>query len=254
MKQYTLVIAYDGTGYHGWQEQRDCVTVSMTLRDTFRRVFGTDVGLVGASRTDAGVHALGQVARATVPLKLAIDAATLKRAWNASLPPDIHIRSLTPSLPHFHPHWRVIDKLYQYHVFIKRPLPMFARYGYHYTYAWSLEKCTESLQHFVGTHDFWSFCTEELPEVNTICSIKRAFVEPLPHLKAIRISFVGDRFLYHMVRRMVGAALTIASFENRSVAEIPRALQERSSRRLFVTAPPQGLVLRKIRYDQSIIF
>lgn len=252
MKQYTLVIAYDGTGYHGWQEQRDLVTISSVLQSTFCKVFGTDVGLVGASRTDAGVHALGQVARATVPASLNVDAATLLRAWNASLPCDIHIRSLEPMQPNFHPQKKVLDKLYQYHIFTKRPLPMVARYGYHYTYKWSLEVCTLALQQFVGVHDFWSFCTEENPDANTICSMKRIFVEPMPHFNVVRISFVGDRFLYYMIRRMVGAALTIATFKNRSIEEISCALKTRSDRRLFVTAPPQGLVLRKIRYDRAI--
>ncbi|HBL98381.1 TPA: tRNA pseudouridine(38-40) synthase TruA [Candidatus Dependentiae bacterium] len=246
MRSYTLVLSYDGTGYHGWQEQPHSVTVAGTLLNSYKRVFGCDASIVGASRTDAGVHALGQVARVLSPIDM--DPETLRRAWNAALPHDILIRSLRSSLNDFHPHHRVIEKVYYYHVFFKKPLPIVARYGYRFPFSFDKQKFEHALQFFVGEHDFWSFCTEESPDVNSICTVNTIVLEKLPRYNALRVVIKGDRFLYRMIRRIVGSALRISATPKRSVDEIALALKERHSRHLFQTAPPQGLLLRKVRY------
>ncbi len=132
MNCYKLTIAYDGTDYFGWQEQKDKPSISQALIKAFDFVFERDVLLLGASRTDAGVHAMGQVARCKT--NLAIDSQTLRWAWNNVLPADIMIRSLKLVNPSFHPYYNVQQKIYYYHFFLDRPLPLVQRYGWYYPY------------------------------------------------------------------------------------------------------------------------
>ena len=246
--RYTLIVSYDGTAYHGWQEQRHgSRTVAETLQRTYQQVFGPEITIVGASRTDTGVHALGQVAQFHSPLQL--DSATLLRALNGGLPPDIHVRTIGLSADRFHVHHDVLYKIYHYHLFTKRPLPQFARYGYYHSYAWDAQKLAEALQLFTGEHDFWSFCAGER---DSHCRIDDIRLTPLARGQGYRIAIKGNRFAYHQVRRMVGAALCIATSQKRMPEEIAQALKHQSPRELFPTAPAHGLMLRKIVYAHPL--
>lgn len=250
MHRYTLSIAYDGTDFCGWQEQQDNIcTVTQTVRKAFEGVFKHRASIVGSSRTDAGVHALGQVARITTSLDL--DPATIKRALNNALPPSIMVRSLDRTKSGFHPQHNVREKIYWYHVFTKRTLPCIARFGWVYPYPFDVEKLQTCLEHCIGTHDFWSFSAGPDKE-NPICTIYQASIKPLQHPgSGYRIIIGGNRFLYHMVRRIVGTSLLIASSSTRSPEEFPQAFAGRTSRTLFLTAAPEGLALRRIRYYPS---
>lgn len=249
MKLYCAVVAYDGTNYCGWQQQPDCPTVANTLEDVFFRVFGQHITLTGASRTDAGVHALGQTVRFGTTLFL--DPRTMHRAWNAALPHDIYIRSLDYAPLGFHPQHDIIEKVYCYHIFTKKPLPHMVRFGYWHHFPIDEKKFEEALDLFVGTHDFWSFCTEEDQERDFSCRISAIKVTYLRRYHMIRVTVHGKRFLYRMVRRMIGSALAIASSKYQQPELIAKALLERMPREYFKTAPPEGLLLRKIRYDKD---
>lgn len=246
MKNYRITVAYDGTAYHGWLEQPGQATVVGTLVDAYESVFGQKIDLLGASRTDAGVHALGQVAR--FHSNLEIDSQRWVRAWNGALPADIKIRTLEEVSPQFHPHQGVWQKVYYYHIFLKRPLPFCARYGYYYSCPLDLEKLAESLTCFEGIHNFWTFRVEGGAARSDICTMRSVHFEQFRRFDLIRIVVCGDRFLYNMVRRMVGAALVVSSSERRSVDEIRRALEHKTPRDYFPTAPAHGLVLRRVIY------
>ncbi len=123
-----------------------------------------------------------------------------------------------------------------------------ARYGYRHPFSFDVQKFDQALQLFVGEHDFWTFCTEESETKNPICKVDAVVLEKLPRYNALRVVVKGKRFLYRMVRRMVGSALRISSTPKRSVDEISIALKDRQPRHFFQTAPPCGLLLRKIRY------
>lgn len=246
MKNYRITVAYDGTAYHGWLQQPGKPTVLGTLINAYESVFKQEIDLLGASRTDAGVHALGQVARFRSDLE--IDSNRWVRAWNGALPADIKIRKLEPVTDQFHPHQRVWQKVYYYHIFLKRPLPFCARYGYYYSCPLDLEKLRESLACFEGTHDFWTFRVEGGAARSDICTMRSVYFEQFRRFNMIRIVVCGDRFLYNMVRRMVGAALAVSSSQQRSVEEITRALKQKTSRDHFLTAPAHGLVLRRVIY------
>lgn len=246
---YTLIIAYDGTDYYGWQEQKGQPTIAQTIQDTFHRVFGHEIAVVGASRTDAGVHALGQVARFHSPI--AIDPVIVHRALSNALPRDIRIRSLDASAYRFHPHHDIDYKIYQYHVFLKRPLPFIARFGYYHPHALDEKKFVAALDLLVGEHDFWTFCSGDCIN-GTVCCVDDINVTNLRNYGCLRVSVRGRRFFYHMVRRLVGAAITIAASSKRHPEEITEALCVRTPRHFFPTAPARGLVLRKIIYTHPL--
>lgn len=245
MKAHTIVVAYDGTQYHGWQEQKNERTIAGTLQSSFKKIFGHEIKTVGASRTDAGVHALGQVARFYTDIN--IDSSIMLRSWNGALPKDIQIRSLRVTEPGFHPQHNVKEKVYQYHFFIYRPLPFVAQYGHYVSHHVDIEKLEQALQCFVGTHDFTCFSRGSHAE--SICTIKTIKLEYIRQLRIYRITFVGKRFLYNMIRRMVGAALKISSSDEYTKNDILHALEYQELLKQLPNAPACGLLLRKIFYN-----
>ena len=248
MKKYKIIVAYDGTSYFGWQVQPEQITVVGTLQDTFSDVFSKEILISAASRTDAGVHATGQVAVFTTDLVIA--PLQMQHAWQNILPESILIRSLEEVPLDWNPRHNVKQKTYYYHFFQERPLPFSARYGYYYRYPVSLEKLKECLNVFIGTHDFRSFCTGDEYE-NTVRTIDAAQIEYLPRFKAYRISIKGPGFLRYMIRRIVGACLEVASRDTLTIADLKKALEERNPLQLLPTAPAYGLLLYKIKYHDE---
>jgi tRNA pseudouridine38-40 synthase len=249
LHQYKLIIAYDGTDYHGWQMQYHCLSVTQVLQDTFKKVFFKDITIVGASRTDAGVHAVGQVA--TFTTDMVIDPIAMRKAWNSILPPSILIRSAERVDGSFHSQRNVKQKTYYYHFFSERPLPFLARYGWFFHRAVSLEKLRDCLQVFVGTHDFRSFCTLDDEQKNTIRTIDEISVAYISKFKVVRIRVRGHSFLHYMIRRIVGAALTVASHDHLDRSVLEKALAEKNPQQSLPKAPAQGLMLYKIKYQEE---
>ena len=243
---YKLVVSYDGTHYQGWQSQKNKQAVSNVLADTFKNIFHKDTKIIGASRTDAGVHALAQVAR--LQTDLAVDPATILRVWNSRLPQDIFIHSLQKTSSHFHPLYHVEQKTYWYHFFLNLPLPFVARYGWHFNYSVDIKKLESALQVFVGTHDFRSFCSgrEQENTVRTIDSITLSYLE---QFDAYRIEVKGKGFLHHMIRRIIGACLEIASRDTFKVSLLQDVLAEKNPNQTLPKAPAQGLFLKQIMYE-----
>lgn len=248
MNIFKALISYDGTDYFGWQEQPDKVAVVNMLKSRFKQVFGQDVRIVGSSRTDAGVHALGQVAR--IETDFAIQVDSLLQAWNGRLPQDIHIRSIIPAADNFHPQHNVRQKTYYYHFFDKRPLPVVARFGVYWHLPLDVQKLQESLSLFVGTHDFRSFCTGDEQE-NTIRTIDTIEYRYIPHYKVHRIIVRGPGFLRYMIRRIVGASLHVASYKKLNPEILYAALAAKNPLQQLPTAPAHGLLLRKITFHES---
>jgi tRNA pseudouridine38-40 synthase len=245
MQNYKIIVAYDGTDYHGWQIQPEVTTITQVLQDKFKYAFKKDIKITGASRTDAGVHALGQVAQFMSDMSIAPDR--LKWAWNNVLPEAIIIRSLEAVAPEFHPQRHVLYKTYYYHIFEQRPLPLCSRYGWYPKKTINITKLQEALQVFVGTHDFRSFCTGYEQE-STVRTIHRITITYIKRLRAYRIEITGPGFLRYMIRRIVGAAVEIAATQTRNTHELITALDQKNPEQTFLTAPAQGLVLYKIKY------
>lgn len=244
MNAYKIIIAYDGTDFCGWQIQPDAPTIADLLQERFKAVFKKDIKIIGASRTDAGVHAVGQVARFYTNINL--DTTSMQRAWNNLLPSSVLIRNITHVSEDFHPQAQVLQKTYYYHIFTCRPLPFLARYGWYPKNSFCVDKLKQALSIFVGTHDFRSFCTgyEQESTIRTIDSIEVIYVRKY---KVYQISIKGPAFLRYMIRRIVGACILIAS-SNRSPQELKAAIDARDPQQALLTAPAHGLMLYKIQY------
>lgn len=243
--RYKLTIAYDGTDYSGWQVQPDAPSIAQTMQDTYTRIFNQEITLIGASRTDAGVHALGQVGAFNTDLMISEDK--LKNAWNDALPSAIVIRSIEQTEDNFHPIYGVAQKIYWYHFFLERPLPFVERYGWFYRHAVDMERLQEALAVFVGTHDFRSFCTGTDMGENTIRTINAIEVSQ-EQFGAWRITVKGPGFLRHMIRRIVGASLASASRDDLSPDDLKAILEEKDPNQALINAPAKGLCLYSIRY------
>lgn len=249
MNYYKIIVAYDGTNYHGWQIQPNRPTIAQALHKTFTKVFGVDASIIGASRTDAGVHALGQVA--LLKTELDVDVAKLLFAWNNRLPADLLIRSLEKVSENFHPQRSVEQKTYWYHFFPERPLPFFARYGLHVRVMPDVDKLCQALQIFVGTHDFRSFCTGDDMGPDTVRTIDEINVTYIKRFKAYRIEVKGPGFLRYMIRRIVGACIITGQKDYFPLEYLCEVLLAKSPLHTLPTAPAHGLVLYKIKYKQK---
>lgn len=242
---YRLRIAYDGTSYHGWQAQADNTTIAGILYATFCRTFAVPAVVVGASRTDAGVHAYDQVARCATSLSM--DPERLRIIWNRALPRDITIRSIDLVSQEFHPQHQVLSKTYWYHIAPDRVLPFVARYAWQLDYSLNVDCLQECLAYAVGTRDFRSFCTGNEYD-HTVCTIDAIDVVWVADYKVWRVAVHGPRFLYRMVRRIVGGAAYVAMRSALSPRDYYDVLQRCNPEHPLVTAPAHGLVLRKIVY------
>ena len=247
MNKYKLLVSYDGTRYVGWQEQKNQPSVCYALRKAFSKVFNKNITIVGASRTDAGVHAFGQVALCKTDLK--IDPHTMHFAWNNTLPQDIHIRSVSLADSAFHPHHNIEKKVYYYHIFPRRPLPFFARFGLYYPMKLDPAYLQSALEMFIGTHDFKQFSTEEV-RTDTVRTVDDIQLEYLERFGVYRITVVGQKFLRHMIRRMVGAALALSTRDELDKDIIAQLLAGKACEYSLPSAPACGLMLKRIIFAE----
>lgn len=248
MKKYQIVVAYDGTDYYGWQLQPTLPSIAYKLQHSFYLIFGSHIKITGASRTDAGVHAHGQVA--IFQTDLVINLEKMLFAWNNRISSDIVIRSLAVADPDFHPFYNVEQKTYHYHIFVEQPSPFLQRFGAYCQKKIDLSILKEALNIFVGTHDFTAFCaadTESPIKVRTINSITLEYV---PEWRAYRITIIGPSFLRYMIRRMVGAAIKVATTNKMSVEYIQEILDSKNPNNPLPTAPAKGLTLHEVVYKK----
>jgi tRNA pseudouridine38-40 synthase len=250
MKIYKLIVAYDGSAYAGWQVQQDKPSIAHTMNHIFKRVFKHDIKVLGASRTDAGVHALGQVVR--IKTDLMISPEKLKWAWNNSLPEDISIRSLELADDSFNPFCNVQQKIYYYHFFLERPSPFLQRYGYYYVYPTDINMLAKALQTFVGTYNFASFRSSEDTRTDTVRTIDAITLTYFKRYNIYRITIKGQKFLRHMIRRIVGASLAIASRPGASIQLLHEVMKKCDPGHTLPNAPAKGLLLYKIIYTKGL--
>lgn len=245
MQIYKIIVAYDGTDFAGWQVQTNQQAIANVIQNTFNKCFNHSIHLIGASRTDAGVHAMGQVA--TFKTSLHLKPEQLKVVLNNALPSSIVITYLEQAPENFHPRYDVKQKTYWYHFFTERPLPFSERYGYFHPYKLDLNKLQEALNIFQGTDDFRSFCTgnDYTSTVRTIDEIKLDYNE---QFQAHRIIFKGKGFLRYMIRRIVGASMYCSSYRDYSVEQLKTILEQKDPHQQLPTAPAKGLMLNSVEY------
>jgi len=247
LPKFKAVIQYSGTRYHGWQIQKRGRTVQGVISETLTRLAGRPIAVVGASRTDAGVHALGQVAHFHFPVRDSIP--DLRRTLNALLPWDIRIRSLRPASRHFHARKDAIRKRYAYWIYTGDVLPPFLYWRcLHSPGLKGFESMAEASLQFVGTHDFSSFAASSTQVKYKVRTVFRSALVRKGNLWVYRVE--ADGFLHHMVRNIVGTLLEIGKgkLDQTRIAEI---LEARDRSRAGPTARAEGLVLTRIWYRKK---
>lgn len=247
MRRIRITLAYDGTDYHGWQIQTSLPTIQGTLQQVLTRIEGKPVHVMGAGRTDAGVHALAQVA--AFDLENPIPADNLRRAMNRLLPPAIRILQVDEAPPNFHPRRDAISKTYEYRIWRSEICPPFERlYLHHFPYPLDEERLIATAPLFEGEHDFSAFAATDEKDRMGGSKVRRIFLS-----RAFRdgdrliYRVTGNGFLKHMVRNMVGTLLEVGrgKLDADGVLTLLRSGRPASA---GPTAPPSGLFLLEVRY------
>ncbi|MCD7921168.1 MAG: tRNA pseudouridine(38-40) synthase TruA [Clostridiales bacterium] len=244
MKRIKLVVAYDGTGYHGWQLQPNGLTIEEVLNTALTRLLGEEIRVIGASRTDAGVHSLGNVAVFDTATR--IPPEKISYAVNQGLPADIVVQDSREVPPDWHPRHCDSRKTYEYRILNRTfPLPTRRLDTYFLHYVLDLGAMQAAAAVLEGTHDFKSFCsvnTEAKTTVRTICSCTVTRNEEM-----ITIRLCGDGFLYNMVRIIAGTLIEIG-MGRRGPEEMARILEAKDRGAAGPTAPAHGLTMMGIEY------
>lgn len=239
-----LIVAYDGTNYCGWQVQPNAVTVESVLNEALSSLLKEDIKVIGASRTDSGVHALGNVA--VFDTNTRIPAEKISYALNALLPEDIKIQRSERTADDFHPRRCDTVKTYEYHILNREfPLPIKRYDSIHCYRSLDLEKMREAAEVLVGTHDFRSFCSVKTQAETTVRTIYSAQMEKQEDMITIRVR--GNGFLYNMVRIIAGTLME-AGLGNIAPEQVREALLGRDRNLAGPTAPARGLTLVGIEY------
>ncbi len=241
-----LVLAYDGTDFHGWQVQPQLKTVQGSIQETLKKLCQEEIHVYGSGRTDAGVHARGQVAHFRT--SSIIPARQLQHALNELLPEDIRVYDCREVDSTFHARYSAKSKQYSYSILL-RPVnsPFRRRHVFHVPYGLNLENMSSAARCFLGEHDFTSFCDaqEDSPSKIRTIYLSELHKEEETQLVIYRVEASG--FLHRMVRAMVGA-LTEVGRGRLTPDAIPSILEARQRTAAPWTAPPQGLCLDWVKY------
>ena len=244
MKRIKLTVAYDGTNYYGWQKQPDAITVEEVVNRELTRLLQEPIEVIGASRTDSGVHALGNVAVFDTDTR--IPPEKISYALNARLPKDIVIQDSKEVPPDFHPRRTDCVKTYEYRILNTRfPVPIMRLYA-HYVYKpLDVEKMQAAAAFLVGEHDFASFCSAGSQVKETVRTIYRLDLNREGNMVSFQVE--GNGFLYNMVRIIAGTLIEvgIGSYPPERVREM---LEAKDRIRCGPKAPACGLTLVGIRY------
>lgn len=246
MKRIKLTAAYDGTNYHGSQIQNNGETIEGVLKRELEKLLNEEISLIGASRTDAGVHARGNVY--VFDTESRIPPEKFSYALNARLPEDIRIQDSCQVPPQFHPRHQDTIKTYEYRILNRKfPLPEYRLYT-HFSYdTLDLEKMQEACAYFIGEHDFASFCAAGSQVESTVRMIYDLKVDRTGEI--VTVSVTGNGFLYNMVRILVGTLLQVGKGEI-APEKIPAIIAGRDRNLAGPTAPARGLTLAEIRYPK----
>ena len=241
-RRILLVVAYDGTNYHGWQLQPESITIEGVLNETLSSLFQEEIQVIGASRTDAGVHAYGNVAVFDTTAR--IPAEKIPYALNRKLPEDIRIQKAVQVAEDFHPRRCESRKTYEYRILnTKFQIPQKRLYSHWTYYDLDVERMQQAAECLMGEHDFKSFCsvnTQAESTVRTIYELNVYRKEGSPEEIVIRVT--GNGFLYNMVRIIAGTLIEVGR-GRLEPEEVMRMLEAKDRQSGGPTAPARGLTL-----------
>jgi len=247
MPTYRLDIEYDGTDWHGWQIQPDLPTIQHAVEEALATLVRERVKVVGSGRTDAGVHAAGQVAHVVLPQP--VDTLRIRRSLNGILPRSIAVRAVESVNDTFHARYDAVSRTYRYRIscldvaierayrWRVRPRPDMAR----------MNTAAEAL---LGKHDFSSFCRTGSETKNRVCDVRSAAWHPDTREEDFLFEIVADRFLHGMVRSIVGTLIEIGH-KKRSANSIDGILRAMNRREAGYAAPARGLTLERVEYPAA---
>ena len=245
MKRVRLVVAYDGTNYNGWQIQPNGITIEGVLNRCLSDLLKENIAVSGASRTDSGVHAYGNIAVFDTETRMPADK--ISYALNQRLPEDIKIQSSDEVDLDFHPRYCQTRKTYEYRIYhAPFPMPLHRMYA-HFTYMKiDIEAMKEAAKYLIGTHDFKSFCSVNSQVKTTTRTLYE--IKVLEQENEIVIRVVGNGFLYNMVRIIAGTLLEVG-YGNKKPEDIITILEGCDRSLAGPTAPARGLTLISYAYD-----
>lgn len=245
MKRVKLVVGYDGTNYCGWQIQPNGITIEEVLNKKLSELLGEEIKVIGASRTDSGVHALGNVA--VFDTNTQIPAEKISYALNQRLPEDITIQNSCEVPLEFHPRYCNSIKTYEYKILNRKfQIPLQRLYSHFVYIPLNISAMEEAARYIVGEHDFKSFCSSRTQVEDTIRTVYSLTVSKEGEIITIRIT--GNGFLYNMVRIIVGTLIKVGLgvYPAEHVKEI---MEERDRKAAGPKVPGKGLTLVKIDYE-----
>jgi tRNA pseudouridine38-40 synthase len=253
MTTFKIILEYDGTRYSGWQEQKNARTVMGEIRAAAQQVFGDTFEMQGAGRTDAGVHALGQVMHIKVASEVRHSPEVIRRRLNDLLPADITILSVDRASRNFHARHDALARVYLYQI-SRRKQAFIKKYVWWVKDELDIEQMSKAASMLVGRHDFLCFRASDpsRPGESTIVEIEGAAIEAEEDIIQFRIA--GSHFLWRMVRRVVGALVKVGKREI-SIEDFAKLLDGRRDAAFDVaawTAPASGLFLEEIRYNGGL--
>lgn len=240
--RYLLTVAYDGSNYYGWQRQNEFITVQQKLEEALSQLLKKEIAVRGSSRTDTGVHALGQ--HAVFEAETSIPIEKMPFAINTFLPDDIVVNDAKIVTEDFHPQNSVYKKTYEYRILNdKFPNPMLKKYTEFVHTPLDIEKMNEACKFFLGTHDFKSFCASGSTAKTTIRTIFELKVDKKSNI--IYINVTGSGFLYNMVRIITGTLIYVGQGKIKP-CEITEIINSCDRAKAGKTVSPNGLILKKI--------
>lgn len=245
MKNYRLLIEYDGTRYYGWQRQPDQNTIQGKLEAVLAVMTGQETEVIGAGRTDAGVHARGMTAN--VRLETQMDAEEIRDYLNRYLPEDIAVREVKEASPRFHARYNAIGKTYCYTCYDGEVKPVFDRRFYTpLEEKPDLDRMRRAAEFLMGEHDFRNFCVNPRMKKSTVRKVDR--IDITRENGYLRFTFHGTGFLQNMVRIMVGTLLEVGC-GRMEPEQVRETLLSRERCKAGPTAPARGLCLISVDYD-----
>lgn len=247
-KRVRLTVAYDGTNYHGWQVQNNGITIESELNRCLSDLLKEDIQVIGASRTDSGVHALGNIAVFDTASRM--PAEKISYALNQRLPEDIRIQRSEEVAPDWHPRYVTSRKTYEYRIYRGEfPMPVKRLYALFSYRSFDVEKMQQAARYLVGEHDFKSFCQVGAQVESTVRTLYSVTVEEQGSDLVIRVC--GNGFLYNMVRIIAGTLMDVGQGKN-APEEMQDILEAKNRSAAGPTAPAHGLMLMKYEFPEEL--
>ena len=250
MKNYKITIQYDGTRYKGWQVQKSTdMTIQGKIQDVLTAMAGQEIEVIGSGRTDAGVHAYGQVANFHVPKHF--KASEILEYLNHYLPMDIAVLNIEEVDERFHARFHAVSKTYAYRIHTSTIPNVFERkYMYTYTEFLDVSAMRKAAQYMLGTHDFAAFCGNKNMKKSTVRTVTSIDIQEKEN--EIEISYTGDGFLQQMIRIMTGTLIEVGN-RKKYPEDIPQILERKVREHAGYTVPAEGLALKQVEYQNNTL-